>query len=105
MTPFPHTKGHDDYLRQGRIFDFDWDNYNAGKVVFHPKHISAERLQELYEYAWEEFYKNESQEQKMFRLFTKVMLREMEDGTYRPRNRELANRSFGKEVVRNIVAS
>jgi radical SAM superfamily enzyme YgiQ (UPF0313 family) len=23
MTPFPHTKGYDDYLREGRIFDFD----------------------------------------------------------------------------------
>ena len=102
MTPFPHTKGYDDYLRQGRIFDFDWDHYNAGQVVFQPKHLSAARLQALYEYAWEEFYKAESQEQKMFRLFTNVVLREMEDGTYRPRNRELVNKSFGKEVVRSV---
>ncbi|MBU0764094.1 MAG: cobalamin-dependent protein, partial [Bacteroidetes bacterium] len=33
LTPFPHTKAHDDLLRQGRIFDHDWNNYNAGKVV------------------------------------------------------------------------
>lgn len=59
-------------------------------------------MQELYDYAWDTFYKNESQEQKMFKLFTKVMLREMEDGTYHPRNRQLANKSFGKEVIRNI---
>lgn len=26
----------------------------------------------------------------------------MEDGTYHPRNRQLANKSFGKEVIRNI---
>jgi radical SAM superfamily enzyme YgiQ (UPF0313 family) len=102
MTPFPHTKGYDDFLRQGRIFDFDWDHYNAGQVVFHPKHMSAERLQELYEYAWVTFYKDESQEQKMFRLFSRVVLREMQEGTYRPRNRELVNKSFGKDVVRNI---
>jgi len=56
MTPFPHTKGYDDYLRQGRIFDFDWDHYNAGQVVFHPKQMSAERLQELYEYAKDSLY-------------------------------------------------
>ena len=105
MTPFPHTKGYDDYLRQGRIFDFDWDHYNAGQVVFHPKQMSAERLQELYEYAWDTFYQDESQEQKMFRLFTQVVMREMEDGTFRPRNRELANKSFGKDVVRNIKVS
>lgn len=103
MTPFPHTKGYDDLHRQGRIFDYDWDHYNAGRVVFHPKQMSAETLQDLYEYAWKTFYGEESQEQKMFRLFSKVVLREMEDGTYRPRDRRLINQSFGKEVVRHIA--
>ncbi|MDR0940709.1 MAG: radical SAM protein [Bacteroidales bacterium] len=102
MTPFPHTKGYDDYLRQGRIFDTDWNHYNAGQVVFHPKHMTADRLQELYQYAWDTFYKDETQEAKMFRLFCNVALREMEEGTYRPRDRKLSNMSFGKEVVRNI---
>ena len=102
LAPFPHTKAYDDLLRQGRIFDFDWDHYNAGQVVYHPKHMSAERLQELYEYAWKAFYQDETQEEKMFKLFTNVVLREMNDGTYRPRNRELANKSFGKDVVRTI---
>ena len=102
MTPFPHTKGYNDFMRQGRIFDFDWDHYNAGQVVFQPKHLSVERLQELYAYAWEMFYKDESQEQKMFRLFTNVVLREMKEGTYRSRNRDLVNKSFGKDIVRNI---
>ncbi|MDR2840887.1 MAG: radical SAM protein [Paludibacter sp.] len=100
MTPFPHTKAYDDFLRQGRIFDFDWNNYNAGQVVFQPKNMSADRLQQLYEYAWETFYRDETQESKMFRLFCNVALREMNEGTYRPRNRELANKSFGREVVR-----
>ncbi|MDR2118494.1 MAG: radical SAM protein [Tannerellaceae bacterium] len=100
MTPFPHTKGYDDLLRQGRIFDFDWDHYNAGQVVFHPRHLSCERLQELYHYAWESFYREESQEARMFRLFCRVALREMNEGTYRPRNRALARKSFGKDVVR-----
>ncbi|MDR1225312.1 MAG: radical SAM protein [Prevotellaceae bacterium] len=102
MTPFPHTKGYDDYLRQGRIFDFDWNHYNAGQVVFQPKNMSADRLQYLYDYAWKTFYKDETQEAKMFRLFCNVALREMNEGTYRPRNRELANKSFGKEVIRSI---
>ena len=102
MTPFPHTKGYDDLIRHGRIFDFDWDHYNAGQVVFQPKHMSAERLQELYDYAWESFYREETQESKMFRLFCNVTLREMNEGTYRPRNRALSNKSFGKEVKRNI---
>ena len=101
LAPFPHTKAYDDLMRQGRIFDHDWDHYNAGQVVYQPKHMSPERLQELYEYAWHAFYQDETQEEKMFKLFTQVMLREMEDGTYRPRNRKLANKSLGKDVDRS----
>jgi len=103
MTPFPHTKAYADLLRQGRIFDFDWNHYNAGQVVYHPKQMSAERLQELFQYAWDTFYHDESQEQKMFHLFTKVVLKEMAEGTFRPRNRELVNQSFGKKVKREYV--
>ena len=102
LAPFPHTKAYNDLHRQGRIFDYDWNNYNAGKVVYQPKHMSPERLQELYQYAWNSFYQDESQEQKMFKLFTQVMLREMEEGTYKPRRRDLVNKSFGKPVVRNM---
>lgn len=101
LAPFPHTKAYDDLMRQGRIFDHDWDHYNAGQVVYQPKNMSPERLQELYEYAWKAFYQDETQEEKMFKLFTNVMLREMEDGTYRPRDRKLANKSFGKAVDRS----
>lgn len=100
LTPFPHTKVWDDLYRQGRIFDKDWNNYNAGQVVFQPKNMSPERLQELYQYAWDSFYKDESQELKMFKLFTKVIMKEMEDGTFVPRRRDLANQSFGKQVIR-----
>jgi radical SAM superfamily enzyme YgiQ (UPF0313 family) len=101
MTPFPHTKAWDDLARQGRIFDRDWNHYNAGQVVFKPKHMSAERLQELYDYAWKSFYQDETQEEKMFHLLYAVASREMDDGTYRPRNRRLARKSFGKDVTRN----
>ena len=100
MTPFPHTKCYDDLLRENRIFDHDWDHYNAGRVVFHPKQMTADRLQELYDDAWKTFYADEPQESKMMRLFTKVMMREMEDGTFRPRDRKLIAKSFGKDVVR-----
>lgn len=71
LSPFPHTKAYDDLLRQGRIFDFDWDHYNAGQVVYHPKNMTAEKLQELYDYAWDTFYKNESQEQKCLNFLPK----------------------------------
>ncbi len=102
LTPFPHTKAFDDLMRKGRITDYDWDHYNAGQVVYKPAQVTAEKLQELYEYAWSSFYKDESQELKMTKLFTRVMKREMEDGTWKPRNRKLMNKSFGKDVIRTI---
>ena len=100
LAPFPHTKAYADFLKQNRIFDFDWDHYNAGKVVYYPKHMSPERLQELYHYAWDTFYKDEPQTMKMFNLINRVMIREMEDGTYTPRRRDLIDYSFGKEVYK-----
>jgi radical SAM superfamily enzyme YgiQ (UPF0313 family) len=102
LAPFPHTKAYSDLLKQNRIFDHDWDHYNAGKVVYHPKHMSAERLQELYYYAWDTFYKDEPQTQKMFNLLSTVMQRELEDGTFQPRRRDLQNESFGKKVTKVI---
>ena len=98
LAPFPHTKAYTDLRKQNRIFDFDWNHYNAGKVVYYPKNMSPERLQELYHYAWDSFYKNEPQTQKMFNLLSIVMQREMNDGTYLPRRRDLIDESFGKKV-------
>ena len=62
--------------------------------------MSPERLQELYHYAWDVFYKDESQTQKMAKLFMNVVNREVEDGSYKPRRRDLANKSFGKDIIR-----
>jgi radical SAM superfamily enzyme YgiQ (UPF0313 family) len=100
LTPFPHTKAHDDLKKENRIISYNWDDYNAGKVVFKPKHMTPERLQELYYYAWNSFYKDETQEQKMFKLIMKVIEKEMDDGTYQPRRRDLADKSFGRVIER-----
>jgi radical SAM superfamily enzyme YgiQ (UPF0313 family) len=100
LTPFPETKAYDDMLKEGRIFDHDWNHYTADTVVYKPKHMSPERLQELYHLAWNCFYRTESQEQKMFKLMMKVVEREMEDGTYRKPRKDLMESSFGKSVDR-----
>lgn len=100
LTPFHHTKTYDDLLRQKRIFDTDYNNYNAGKVVFQPKHMTPEKLQELYMHAWDTFYKDESQEEKMFKMMLSVVEKEMRDGTYKPRREDLATKTFGKTINR-----
>lgn len=103
LTPFPHTKAWTDLTKQKRIFNYDWNDYNAGQVVYHPKHMSAERLQELYQYAWDTFYKDETQEEKMFKLLKNVVSREIEDGTYRKRRQDLSKISFGKKVNNKLA--
>jgi radical SAM superfamily enzyme YgiQ (UPF0313 family) len=98
LTPFPHTKAYADLKRQNRIISFDWNDYTADKVVFRPKHMSADRLQGLLNHAWEAFYKDESQGMMMSHLFQKVMRMEKAEGTVRPRNRALAQQAFGRPV-------
>jgi len=98
LTPFPHTKAYDQLHREGRILSYDWNEYTADKVVYQPKQMSPEKLTELFHYAWDAFYADEPQQIKMFKLYEKVVRREMADGTYRPRRREKAREGFGREV-------
>ncbi|MFP4086063.1 MAG: radical SAM protein, partial [Desulfobacteraceae bacterium] len=98
LTPFPHTKAYNTLHCEGRIFSYNWNDYSAEKVVFHPKHMSAQRLQELLDFAWDSFYAQEPQPMKMFKLLQKVMEKEMADNTYQPRRRELARKAFGRET-------
>lgn len=100
LTPFPHTKAFDELKQQNRLLSTDWDAYSADQVVYQPKHISPERLQELLDYAWNTFYRDESQNIKMAKLFQQVVRKEMADNTFRPRNRELVGQTFGKEQAR-----
>ena len=98
LTPFPHTKAYDELKAQDRIFSYDWNDYSADKVVYYPKHMSPDKLWRLFYDAWDTFYQDESQEIKMFKLFQQVIEKEMADNTFRPRNRDLASRAFGKEA-------
>ncbi len=103
LTPFPHTRAFDELHRQGRILTYDWNRYSADQVVFQPRHMSPERLQELLDYAWDSFYRDEPQSVKMAKLFTQVMRREMADNTFRPRDRDLARRHFGRQALEDTA--
>jgi len=100
LTPFPHTRAYEALHGQGRIFSYDWNDYTADKVVFHPKQMSAQRLQALLAYAWDTFYHDEPQPMKMSKLFAQVIRKEMADNTFRPRQRELRGQAFGKKIAR-----
>lgn len=100
LTPFPHTKAYDDLNKQNRILSHDWNDFSADQVVFQPKHMSAGKLQELLDYAWNTFYQEEPQSIKMAKLFKEVVKKEMADNTFKPRDRSLSGQSFGKAVTR-----
>lgn len=56
VTPFPNTPL---YLRlesEGRILTKDWELYDAQHVVFQPKHLTVQELQEGVETAWQHAY-------------------------------------------------
>jgi radical SAM superfamily enzyme YgiQ (UPF0313 family) len=96
LTPFPRSPIRGRLEAEGRIIDNNWLHYTADRVVFQPKHMTPEKLQELYYYAWDNFYGENGYQLKMGELFRDVIRREMEDGTYRRYNvRE--GRSFKKK--------
>ena len=83
LTPFPHSPIRAQFEREGRILSNNWLHYSADKVVFRPKHMTPDKLQELYYYAWDTFYAEAGHQLKMGALFKKVIEREIADGTYR----------------------
>ncbi len=86
LTPFLHSPIRQRLEREGRIIDNNWLHYTADRVVFRPKRMTPEKLQELYYYAWDTFYGDNGLQIKMGELFMNVIRKEMKDGTYRGYN-------------------
>ncbi|MEW6379963.1 MAG: radical SAM protein [bacterium] len=103
LTPFPHTPIRDQLARENRILHNDWSRYTTGEVVFQPARMSISSLQRMYEYAWETFYSNVSQEMQMAKLFLKVIEKEKLDGTYKrvPLSSNRSWSSSGRENARS----
>ncbi|MBI5603261.1 MAG: radical SAM protein [Deltaproteobacteria bacterium] len=95
LTPFPHSRAFTDLHQAGRILSYDWNDYTCDRVIFQPKHMSPQRLQELHDRAWKTFYQEKNQSFRMFELFKQVIAKEMADGTFR-RWRPTRERKFGR---------
>jgi radical SAM superfamily enzyme YgiQ (UPF0313 family) len=57
-TPYPNTPAWHALQAEGRILHRDWSRYNDAHVVFEPRRMRPERLQEGYLYLWREFYRS-----------------------------------------------
>jgi hypothetical protein len=55
-TPFPGTCLHAKLEGEGKIFEKDWSKYDLSHVVFTPKKMSPEALQEGFYSAYREIY-------------------------------------------------
>ena len=84
LTPFPHTPVTEKFESQGRILHRDWSRYTTAEVVYTPARMTPDTLLEMYHYAWENFYKDIGQSLRMARLFSQVVKKEREDGSYTP---------------------
>lgn len=56
LTPYPKTRLNERLSSEGRIFERDWGKYTTTNVVFKPKLMTPEKLQEGFIQAWKEFY-------------------------------------------------
>jgi len=83
MTPFPHSPIRAQMEKEKRILSNTWSDYTCDNVVFRPKKMTPEKLQEMYYYAWDAFYQGSGHALKMADLFKTILRREIEDGTHR----------------------
>ncbi|MCA1794218.1 MAG: radical SAM protein [Desulfobacteraceae bacterium] len=98
LTPFPKSPIRKQFTKQGRILSNNWLDYTCGKAVFQPKNMTPEKLEYLYNWAWDTFYAEGGYQTKMGELFFKVIKQEILDGTYRRYNPG-KNRRFKKAMV------
>ena len=97
MTPFPHSPVRATLEKQGRLLTSDWLKYTCDLAVFRPARMTPEKLEELYDYAWTTFYRDETIEVKMGKLFMRVLEREVRDGTYQPAGTRDRTRTWSRE--------
>ncbi len=56
LTPLPGTATYRALEKEGRIVDMDWGKYHTGEVVFKPKGMTAEELQNGYYWIFRNMY-------------------------------------------------
>ncbi len=72
LTPLPGTELYKRMNAQGRIIDRDWSKYDGRHVVFKPKLMSPETLQEGFYWAYHKFYSTSSIFKRLLPSFWKL---------------------------------
>jgi radical SAM superfamily enzyme YgiQ (UPF0313 family) len=90
MTPFPGTPLHARLEREGRILTRNWELYDGQHVVFRPKLMSVQELQQGHECAWRSVYSFGSIARRLAGSRTQLPLAVMANLGYRYYARHLA---------------
>jgi radical SAM superfamily enzyme YgiQ (UPF0313 family) len=56
LTPLPGTRLYDEMAQEGRLIERDWGKYNGNHVVFRPRGMPVERLEEGFRWALAQAY-------------------------------------------------
>lgn len=92
LTPLPGTNLYKQMDAEGRIIDRNWENYDGRHVVFQPKLMSPETLQEGFYWAYHRFFSFPSVLRRVVPSFWKV-----------PRKRLILERLAVNYAFRKIV--
>ncbi len=83
LTPFPGTDLYKRLEKEGRIFDQDWGKYNTGFVVLQPKLMTADELQNGYNWLNREVYSLPNVLKRIFRSPRNILSRASLNFSYR----------------------
>ncbi len=73
LTPYPGTKLYEEFLRDGRITDFDFSNYNTANVVFKPQNMTPEELYNGYIWIYKQIYSTKNILKRMPKTYKQKM--------------------------------
>jgi radical SAM superfamily enzyme YgiQ (UPF0313 family) len=66
LTPFPGTRIYETLQRENRIIDTNWEKYDMNHVVFKPKKMTPEELQDGFNRTYRELYGHRSILKRLF---------------------------------------
>ena len=67
LTPFPGTELFQEMHRSGRLVEKDWEKYDFSHVVFEPKNMSRQALQDGHDWLLSRFYSRTAIARRLFR--------------------------------------
>lgn len=67
LTPLPGTAQWRQFQAEGRLTEFDWSKYNFQNVVYQPKQMDPDELNQAVRDAWFEFYGLRQTASRLFR--------------------------------------